>query len=310
MSRVLRWALLLSLLLHVAALFAPGLLGALPEQPDDKTLDAYLVPAPQPLPPPKPKVQAPKPQPQPQSPTLAPVAAATPPAPPAAVAPPAAAIEASAAPIRTLPGAGRVRFSVFKGDNGFVVGQAIHEWHIDGDRYVLESSTETTGLVALFRSVRIVQHSTGTLTRDGLQPLEFVAERNGTTERANFDWQAMKVSMSNGNTASLQSGAQDFISMFYQFALYSLDAPEVTVMVCTGRKYERYVFQVLGVETLTIGGRAVSAYHLQTRAGDVEATEVWLAREFQQLPVKIRYTDRKGDSYQLVADEISIQEHK
>jgi hypothetical protein len=33
-------------------------------------------------------------------------------------------------------------------------------------------------------------------------------------------------------------------------------------------------------------------------------TELWLARDHQLLPVKIRFTDKKGDQYEQIAREL------
>jgi hypothetical protein len=36
-------------------------------------------------------------------------------------------------------------------------------------------------------------------------------------------------------------------------------------------------------------------------------TEVWIALDRQRLPVKIRYTDKKGESFVQVATELEIE---
>jgi hypothetical protein len=87
-----------------------------------------------------------------------------------------------------LPGKGRLRYVITRGEGGFVVGQAVHSWEHDGFTYKLQSVTETTGLAAVFKPARVFQSSRGEVTDDGLRPLEFRHERVGGIDTASFDW--------------------------------------------------------------------------------------------------------------------------
>jgi protein TonB len=138
-------ALAASALIHVAALLGPGwTLPGTNEPEPPTTIDAVLAkPAPRPealptpKPVPKPAVDRPRPQPVlaaavPDSVPLAapvpPAASAAPPAPAAVPAPPV--VEPAApVPVRIgLPGKGRVRYVITRGEGGFVVGQSVHSW--------------------------------------------------------------------------------------------------------------------------------------------------------------------------------------
>jgi hypothetical protein len=210
----------------------------------------------------------------------------------------------------TLPRQGHIRFSISRGDQGFVVGQSVHRWSHDGKRYALSSLTETTGLAALFKPARVLQSSEGEIGSAGLRPSEFRTERNGIPgEAANFDWTGMKLKLSAGSQreVALAGGTQDMLSMFYQLGTAYTAAPrEPTVfMVATGRKFERYPFQALGEETLTTRQGEVRTVHLRTVAG-IEAIDVWLGPDLRGLPVKIRYTDRQGETFEQTVDEIEF----
>ncbi|MBL8491052.1 MAG: DUF3108 domain-containing protein [Rhodocyclaceae bacterium] len=206
-----------------------------------------------------------------------------------------------------LPGKGRIRFLVTRGDQGFVVGQSVHEWRQDGFTYILRSAAETTGLASMFRPARVVQISEGAVTSSGLRPGEFRTERGSGSESARFDWEGGRIVFSAGGVreASLPSGTQDLLSMIYQMALASPREGTVEMPIATTRKLERYGFEVLGEEPVALKSGDVRALHLRARSGS-ESTELWLAVAVPRLPVKIRYTDRKGDQYDQIAEEVEI----
>jgi len=339
-------ALLISLLLHLVAVLVPDRYPAMPDDDWSATataqLDAYLVPPPRGTThTPVVSASAPRKRPMKKSPLLplpaamAPEAAAIelPPAVPGGLPEFTQNVETTAVPLQpqtqmregaavaqatpdapvadaALPRQGHIRFSISRGDQGFVVGQSVHRWRHDGSHYTLTSVTETTGLAALFKPARVTQSSEGELDAAGLRPGEFRTERNGIPgEAANFDWTGMKLKLSAGSQreVDLVSGAQDLLSMFYQLgAAYTAASREPnTLMVATGRKFERYPFEVLREETLTTGLGAVRTAHLRSVAG-IEAIDVWLGLELRGLPVKIRYTDREGETFEQNADEIEF----
>ncbi|MBV2235137.1 MAG: DUF3108 domain-containing protein [Sterolibacterium sp.] len=217
-------------------------------------------------------------------------------------------------PLR-LPAHGRLRFELTRGR--FVAAQAVHEWQHDGKRYDLQSVTETVGLVALLRSARVVMHSRGNITAQGLQPLEYRGEKRGKLDGgARFDWARMRLLLDAGpqRELALLPHSQDMLSMFYQLSLRVAELQradrgsrrEFVMPVTNGRKLERYRFELRGEETLNLprlGQR--QTLHLHTHAGD-QLIDVWLDLQQQGLPVKIRYTDAKGDAYDQTAVEISM----
>jgi hypothetical protein len=318
-------ALAASALIHVAALLGPGwtLPGTNePEQP--ATIDAVLAkPAPRaedaPLgkPEPKPAVERPRQQPvlaaaAPDSsavvaPAVSEADAVSPAMPPVPV--PAPTVVEPAAPVPVsigLPGTGRVRYVITRGEGGFVVGQAVHTWEHDGLGYKLQSVTETTGLAALFKPARVVQASRGEVTAEGLRPLEFRHERVGGLDTAAFDWGRRVVAYA-GREESIAAGTQDMLSMYYQIVLLSPKSGVIDMPIATGRKLEVFRVEVLGEEVVTLPAGERRAMHLKTRSGN-DSIELWIAADVRGLPLKIRFTDRKGEIFDQLADEIDIQE--
>jgi len=333
--RGLALALLLSLALHLGILTAPGWsFGDWLSEPPE-LLEAHLatplaakpqppkpvVPS-EPTPPMVPPVPSETPTPQPSSSVPAGEAKPAVPAPAAApAAPPVVAEEAPDAPI-PLPHKGRIRFGVYKGDKGersLLVGRSLHEWQHDGKRYRLTATLETVGIAALFKNVKILQSSEGGFLKGELKPTLFHYDRgDGDVVESAFDWTAKSVTLQNGQdgkngqAAAIGDGAEDMLSMFYQLMQAAQRGEGFVMAVANGRKVERYAFEWLGEETLDIKAGSLRCWHVRVRssvggAGDgkgADVTEVWLGKDMAGLPVRIRYTDRKGEVGDQIAEQI------
>jgi len=320
-------ALIASALVHVAALLGPA--WSLPGQDETEpavTLNAALKPteaAPAPKPsvvakPPaeKPPVAAPPAQVpaepgSPLAPATEPVAQSA-----AAAATPAPApvpVAQAAQPAIALPSKGRVRYVISKGESGtgMVVGQSVHTWQHDGKHYRLQSVSETTGIAALFKPARVVQTSRGEITAEGLQPTEFRHERaGGGVDSATFDWSRRVVAYL-GREDALTEGSQDMLSMYYQAVLVAskfgaAGASAVEMSIATGRKLERYRFDFLGEEAVTLSSGERRALHFSSRSGS-DRIDVWIAADVRGLPLKIRFIDRHGEIFDQLADDIDLR---
>ena len=335
-------ALVASALLHVAAVVAPG--WTLPEtlEPDPpQTIDAVLAKAPPrneivPVAKPVPKPQVRKPVPSVAAQTA--VVAGTPSEPalvtatPQAAAEPALAVTGSQSEVPVahgepalllespalrpanlmLPGKGRMRYIVTRGEGGFIIGESVHSWNHDGFTYRLESQTETTGIAAVFKPARIVQRSEGEISAAGLRPREFRHERAAGIDTASFDWGRRVVAYA-GREGSLVEGTQDMLSMYYQLVLLAPRSGAVEMPIATGRKLAKYRFDVLGEETLSFPVGERQTVRVRTRSGN-DHIEMWLpigaGEQARGMPLKIRIIDRKGDIYDQIADDLSSTETK
>lgn len=310
-------ALAASLGIHVAALFGPDieLFGGASDEP--VPLRAELQPPPTVAP--KAAAEnkpAAKPRPKPAKPgplaSRKPVADApvvpAPEVPPetAEETPPTAAVAAPEPVKPLLPAKGTIRFVITTGAQGFTIGRAEHSWEFTEDgHYHLSGMTETTGLVALFKSVRFENESRGRLVAGGLQPEQYLTRKNGkdANENADFDWPNGAVRLSrDGNVRPLAPGAQDILSLNYHLAYMKQPEAGATVGVVTGKKYDRYALDSLGEEEIDTPAGHFRTLHLRAMTDTV--TEIWIALDRHRLPVKIRFTDKKGDIYEQVATEI------
>ncbi len=314
-------ALFLSLLLHFSVVISPGWYGDNKEDEPSTVLDARLVAVPAaPLPssPPRAKkVPIPKIAPevvQDSAPVLtqdtpsAVPEAATDPVPQAATS--LATEPEPAEVVPSLPRHGRIQFAISRGDGGFVVGKSVHEWSHDGKRYNLSASSETTGLAALFKAVRVIQTSEGFFVQGDLKPASFRYDQgNGVVETADFDWDAHQVKMSNGLSFPVGDGAEDIVSMFYQLIQAAQRGEGFVMGVTTGKKLERYVFDWLEEDVLELKPGRFHAWHVRIRSvsGGADVTDVWLGREVAGLPIRIRHIDRKGEIFDQRAEIIDYE---
>ena len=207
-----------------------------------------------------------------------------------------------------LPATGTIRFAIFKGSLGLQVGRAEHHWEFTEDgRYRLTGMTETSGLAALLKPLRLQTESRGRLVAGGLQPDSLRSLKNGqdANENADFAWSTAAVTLSrDGSVQPIAPGTQDILSLNYQLAYLGQLADGASIGVVTGKKYERYALDSLGEEEIDTPAGHFRTLHL--RAMTDSTTEIWIALDRGRLPVKIRFTDKKGESYEQVATEIGM----
>lgn len=310
-------AIALSVLVHALALFGIDF-GMFGEPPETPPLQAELRPPPPAAPPPVAAKETPPPAPEAPPASVPPPLAATseaaeeavvvaePVVPESAAPPPtpAPAVPPPVAPV--LAGSGRLAFVVVKDSLGMQIGRAEHRWDFPGDgTYRLRAMIETSGLAALFKPLRQEHESRGRLGPGGLQPESFRVLRNGVSrgDDADFDWAARQVRLQrDGSLHALTTGSQDLLSLNYQLAYLAAPENGSSIGVVTGRKYQPYSLDAFGEEILETPAGKFRTLHLRA-AGDT-VTEIWIALDRWRLPVKIRFTDKKGDSYELRATEI------
>jgi hypothetical protein len=198
-----------------------------------------------------------------------------------------------------LPHRAQLIFAVNKGTSDFKIGEMMHTLEIDDGHYVLESVTETVGLAKLFKTYKITQYSSGSYSRQGLQPEEFFEERADklSTQRntVEFDHVTQLARFSHGGEVALPPDTQDILSILYQFP--PLEHREVvTIFVSNGKKIERYEFEIAADEDLHTALGDLHTVHLRKmHQPNEEGLEIWLALEYRLFPVKMRIIERSGE---------------
>jgi hypothetical protein len=323
----------LVLVLHLWALyfFSRGLAALDPKDVTQTTLSVSLL-APTPAAAPAPEVAKPKPRPRaPNAPTITPAitpAPAPPPPPPVAAevppppAPPVVADEppvaAQADPSKLPPGAqalptkGRIVYRTTYTRLVGVTALTYVDWVIDPDKgtYQLWLRTiEPSGLLDL--------RSSGTLKPFGIAPDNYIEKIEVANRelRADFDWTIRAVSFV-GRGASqplfFADGTQDPLSLQFHIPLLAQAYPwrfspgqEVTFPVAR-RDIENYSFVVEGFEPTQIDGTDVMTLKIDRKRGPdaKRRVEIWMAPEFQWLPVRLRFTDTNDEIWDSVLAQL------
>ncbi|AYH45099.1 DUF3108 domain-containing protein [Azoarcus sp. DN11] len=209
------------------------------------------------------------------------------------------------------PERGSIRFSVHMGEGGFAVGEAQHEWSHDDKRYSMSVAVRTTGVVGIFRSFQYVQRSEGSVGAGGLRPERFSVEqtRKAPTS-ARFDWGTRQVTMTRGDkerVAELRPGDQDVLSLWHQIGIVGAVSGSNELNVITGREATPSTIEVMGPEkqALPIGLLDTLRVRAEARNGSL-TIDIWLARNYGMLPVRIRIVDDKGEVLDQQAIELRL----
>lgn len=228
--------------------------------------------------------------------------------------------EATAEPTPTPPPAGHlpeqaeIEFALYKGGHGLKVGKVVHKWQVVNDSYVISSVIEATGLFSLIKPGKLVQTSQGKLSARGLEPDYFWIQRGqsaDTTESAQFDRHNNTLTYGSGaerRTVPLPDKAQDLLSFVYQFAYDAPQTGPIRLFISNGRKLDSYDYGVVGEEMLDTPMGKLKTLHLSKMHGAGEdGVDIWLGAEYGYLPVKVRLTDKDGDSVEQIASEIRLK---
>ena len=185
---------------------------------------------------------------------------------------------------------------------GIRVGVVEERYQRTGDTYTLVSTTRAVGVFSWFQSGKIIVNSSGLIDEKGLRPLMF----NGNNENkkddhkhGEFDWGAKQISVTRGtqpSTLELPDNTQDRLSAMYQFMFLPLQ-PETTVPfpMLNGHYLTDLNFEVSDGGTIKVPAGEYATLYLdnQIQKKD-ERTELWLATEFYNIPVKMVITDDGG----------------
>jgi hypothetical protein len=180
---------------------------------------------------------------------------------------------------------------------------------VDNEHYQLSFLIEAQGVAALFLP-DLVQTSDGLLTKTGLQPLNYLYQfgnKTDKTRKATFDWQAktLQLTTSKGvKTEPLQVDTQDVLSFMYQF-MYVAPLQKMHLNITNGKKLREYDYAFEGEENVNSPLGEVKSIHIAHTGTDIdEKIELWLAIDYQYIPVKIRKTEKDGKVYEFVANRV------
>lgn len=188
----------------------------------------------------------------------------------------------------TFPAQVNVGYEIRYGNLAVGLGEAV--WREAGGRYTL-----TLTLRPLI-GARLTYTSQGEVTAKGIRPQRFEARRGSTLrEHADFDWAAGELRYGDGEgeltVRPLQAGAQDIVSFAFQLALQAGRLEGETVQMTTGKKVYDQPIVLDGEADLPLTDQTLRGVRVSSTV-DTDRTEVWLAPDFYNLPLRIR---RSGD---------------
>jgi hypothetical protein len=267
------------------------------------------------LPPPTPTIEAPhsasiEPDPQATPAIIAalpePLPKPVSPTPPTPEVKPADAVEFSPAALAT-----RVDID-YRARSSFVDGVGSYRFERDGERYSIRGELAAEGFFADAFVGKMVQAIAGRIDASGLQP-EMIASAMGNQgeETATIDWGRRQLTYNRSGQSrseAMEGAANDVISLLFSFAAA---APTVgrEVNIVTPRGQNRYAMEVVGTEVLELRIGKVETVHVRlTHPRNRQQYEAWLAKDYRNLPVKMRFPAAQGRVvFDMVATRVKIE---
>ena len=168
---------------------------------------------------------------------------------------------------------------------------------------LFESKTRTTGLISLFKRIRVVEQSRASVHEGSLRPLHYHYHRqhgdNKTVVTVEFDWEKGRIA----NTASDHTWHLGTIPGILDKMLYHIilmhdlasGARDIEYQIADGGKIKRYRFEVLAEETLdTRLGELETLKLRHVRSDSKREQTFWCAPALHFLPVRVESQEKDG----------------
>ena len=204
-------------------------------------------------------------------------------------------------------------YDILRGADGYKIGQSKVRYEARGDgTYLLESRSEAKGFASWFISGSLLQRSEGLVTEYGLQPHSFIYQygSGSKTRQAVLDWERRRITLETdkgSKSSRLPAGTQDLMSFMYQF-MYVPPLREMMLNITNGKRLKAYSYSFVGEVDLSTKMGVMRAIHIENINDDGdEKTELWLALEYNFLPVKIRKTEEDGSVIEQVITHINTE---
>ena len=177
----------------------------------------------------------------------------------------------------------------------------------EDDRYSLEFMSDNIGLANLYLN-QLYQKSSGLITKSGLQPITYQYKYGEVIHReVTFDWQQNKVEINNHKrikTKDLPPQTQDQLSVLFNFMfLDPLKTMNIPVTNGKNLKIYHYLFSDEGV--MEVNKTRFNFVHIEKISDKSEKLNLWLAKEYGFLPIKIIMTEE--DSSLIIQELIELQ---
>ena len=192
------------------------------------------------------------------------------------------------------------------------VGAAKTTYLLEQDNhYSIRNEVEAKGFVSLFYWNKVVQTSDGLITPDGLRPINYHYQFGSKIDNlAVFDWESKKIIITvNGNKSEIemQEGSQDMLSVMYQF-MFEPPLTKMKLYVTNGKNYKPYDYAYVADEIIETDVDKIETMHIaKFNYTNEERIDLWLAKDYRFIPVKIRKTEKDGSILDQSAKKIEIE---
>jgi hypothetical protein len=182
----------------------------------------------------------------------------------------------------------------------------------NAEQYQIKSLIQARGLASLVIP-DLLQTSDGYLDGVGLQPVHYLYQfghKKDKTFSADFNWESKKLVLKSENGVEkldLPNGTQDLLSFMYQF-MFVPPMQNMQLNITNGRKLGLYDYSFEGEEVISTKMGYLKTFHLLRSGEETEKkTELWLALDYQHVPVKIRETNKQGKVYELLVTSLKTE---
>jgi hypothetical protein len=191
------------------------------------------------------------------------------------------------------------------------IGEGRDVFQHDGKTYKVVSEAKTAGVASIYR-LNIVRESSGRVTAKGLQPEAFTETRNGKPKRSvRFDWDKQQATLTDGanqQVVPLPENTWDQTSFGYSFAFAGLKGDALSANLTDGRRIKEYSFAVIGSQPLETELGTLNTIHVKKvlKEGDKRRFEVWIAPAHNNMPVRMRLTEKDGTTFDSVVAKVTV----
>ncbi len=191
-----------------------------------------------------------------------------------------------------------IEFEIFSGTDRQPMGKGRHVYVSENDRSFGVSIKQTGAAEETSQGKSWQLEISGQIERHGLSPLIFqmqgdVPERLMALREISADPSALPGKSRSGR---LPDGILDRQSLLYQFMLIPPANEGGKLWLSDGKTYSLYEYRIAGFEYLAVPGiGSVRTVRLVFSTGNSpEIIELWLIPDQRYLPAKVRHTDRLG----------------
>ncbi len=205
-----------------------------------------------------------------------------------------------------------IDYDVRRSLDGSPVGAAKTTYLLEKDtHYSIRNEIEAKGFVSLFYWNKLVQTSDGLVTPEGLKPINFHYQFGSKIDNlAVFDWESKKITITvNGskNEVEMQEGSQDTLSVMFQF-MFEPPLTKMKLHVTNGKNYKAYDYAYVGDEIIETEVDKIETMHIaKFNYTNEERIDLWLAKKYRFIPIRIRKTEKDGSILDQSAKKIEIE---